>query len=265
MMSQLDVSTKAELQSISRVLGDISDQASTCRSEILVVGAVARDILITHVTGASPSRATADVDVAVAVSSWYDLEKLTDVFEPIGGSGHKFAVRGTEVDIIPFGGVESDDRTIRWPNDHVMSVLGFKEAHTAAIHVRISNRHVVPVASLPAQSLLKLFAWRDRRNLNVRDAIDLRSILNAYHQGPYEEELYSEYADLLIRHGFAPNSAGAERMGMEAAALMTPDTRGHVTRILTDDDRFELLVGDMGRLLADNRALLTAYLAGFRR
>ncbi len=122
------------------------------------------------------------------------------------------------IDVIPFGGVERPDRTIVWPDDHMMNVLGFAEALASAVHVLLPRHVEVPVASLPAQSILNLVAWRDRRWDNRKDAVDLRSILMAYHHGPYQDELYDSHLHLLERHEFDPAAAGAERIGNEASA-----------------------------------------------
>lgn len=118
------------------------------------------------------------------------------------------------------------------------------------------------VASLPAQSLLKLLAWRDRRYQSRRDAVDLRSILHAYHEGRYFDELYEAHEALLDKHGFDHRLAGAERLGREACALIAPADRATVTDLLSSE-LFDTLVGDMGGSPADNGALMTSYRDGF--
>jgi predicted nucleotidyltransferase len=145
------------------------------------------------------------------------------------------------VDIVPFGEIESETRTITWSNDFRLDVFGFREAFASAVQVRLPGGLVVAVASLPAQSLLKLFAWRDRRYQSRRDAVDLKAILCAYHEGRYFEELYAEYGSLLDKHDFDHQLAGAERIGREACAL----------------------IGDMGGAPDVNGALLSAYRDGF--
>jgi predicted nucleotidyltransferase len=262
-MRSFDASTTADLQPTAVVLAELHQSATQCGVKIMVVGAVARDILIRHVVGSAPERATADIDVAVAVSSWPDIDRLTATMERTADSVHKFLLRGIEVDIIPFGEIESAERTITWSNDHMMDVFGFREALATAIDVRLPGDLVIAVASLPAQSLLKLFAWRDRRYQTRRDAIDLKTILHAYHEGPYFEELYTDHAPLLDKHDFDPILAGAERMGHEASALIASKDRRIVTNLLSSEGQFEALTGDMGGSPSTNHALLSAYSAGF--
>jgi predicted nucleotidyltransferase len=64
--------------------------------------------------------------------------------------------------------VERADRTIAWPpeEDIVMRVAGFSDGLESSVLVRLGNNLVVPVVSLPALLVLKLFAWliASRRN-----------------------------------------------------------------------------------------------------
>ena len=258
----LDVSQIADLEPAGSVLGILSDRAVRCGLQIMVVGATARDILIRHVLGSPPERATADIDIAVAVSSWQDVECLTRNLGKRRGGLHAFSVSGVPVDVIPFGEIELSDRTIEWPNDHVMNVLGFREALAAAINVRLPGDVMVAVASLPAQSLLKLFAWRDRHHHDRRDAIDLRTILRVYSEGPYVEELYEGHEQLLVEHEFDVVLAGAARMGREANAILGPSQRSAVTALLSEDVT-GLLAADMGGHISSDLSLLAAYRNGF--
>lgn len=262
-MHSFNASTAADLEPMALVLADIQHRADECSVEIMVVGATARDILIRHVVGTIPERATADIDVAVAVSSWPHLRQLTAPLTRRKDSEHKFEVRGTEVDVIPFGAIEDSNRTITWPNDHRMNVFGFREAMDTAVRVRLPGDLVVAVASLPAQSLLKMFAWQDRHNFDRRDAVDLKSIIYAYHEGPYLDELYTSHQTLIERHDFDPKLAGANRIGLEARALIAPENLGIVAGLLDSPEHFDLLAGDMGGLVRENRSLLAAYRQGF--
>ena len=117
---------------LAKVLG----RAARCDVRVMVVGATARDILVSAVTGAPPARATQDIDIAVAVSSWSDVHRLTEGLERSGRASHRYRVDGCPVDIIPFGGIESPGRTITWPDDHEMNVLGFQEALGGRRHRR---------------------------------------------------------------------------------------------------------------------------------
>jgi predicted nucleotidyltransferase len=215
----------------------------------------------------SPQRGTADLDLAIAVASWNAVDQITAGLVRARRSHHTFVVQGVEIDIVPFGGIESTDRTIRWPNDHVMNslvmnVVGFTEALATAVRVRLPGDVSIAVASLPAQSVLKLLAWQDRRWLSRRDAIDLRTILHSYHQGPYLEVLYADFGPLLEKHGFDPVHAGAERLGREAGATFVSAA---IAELLSNEQLCDALAADMGCQVAENRALIAAYREGFTR
>jgi len=264
-MNYLDASTASDLCPVAAALRGIQTRAIDLGIDIMVVGATARDILLQHHVGLTPERATADVDVAIAVSGWEDFDALTGPLDNPSKRSHEFRVGDMTVDIIPFGGVENADRTILWPDEHRMNVLGFAEAMASAVHVALPLQIEVAVASLPAQSLLKLIAWRDRRFIGRKDAVDLRTILLAYHRGPYHDALYDDHFDLLEKRDFVPDTAGAERIGSDAAALVGEADRAVVRdTLLLRDDLMGALAGDMGGgRIADNRSLLEAYRDGF--
>lgn len=262
-MNYLDASTETELGAVATVLQAVQDRARTCGVDIMVVGAAARDILIRNVFGSPPQRAARDIDIAVAVNSWSEVACLTSSMDPTPGGAHHFLVLGIEVDVIPFGGIESRDRTITWPDDHEMDVFGFSEALRSAVLVKLPGDVTVPVASLAAQPLLKLLAWRDRHSQSTKDAIDLRSIIHAYSQGPYFDQLYDDHQEYLVQHDYDPILAGAARMGYEARELIAENSREKILALLNSDDFRERLAADMGGLIRTNLELVDAYRAGY--
>jgi predicted nucleotidyltransferase len=129
-MTSYDASTDPQLTLLGAVLAHLLEHARRHDVDVLLVGAAARDVLIRYATGALPQRATADVDIAVAVADWAAYTRLTAELSPAGRSSHTFRVADIEVDIVPFGGIESADRTISWPDGYVMNTLGFREARS---------------------------------------------------------------------------------------------------------------------------------------
>jgi len=93
-MSFYDASTAADLEPAGMVLAEVHRRAVQCGVAIMVVGAAARDILIRHVVGSAPQRATADIDIAVAVSSWHDVDCLTGALDQTRAGAHRFLVHG---------------------------------------------------------------------------------------------------------------------------------------------------------------------------
>jgi predicted nucleotidyltransferase len=103
---------------------------------------------------------------------------------------------------------------------------------------------------------------RHRRHRRGR-AIDLKTIVHAYHEGPYFDELYAKHQDLIDLHDFDPRLAGAHRIGREASSLIAPESQGLITTLLDSPESFSLLAAGMGGLVQENRSLLSAYRQGF--
>jgi hypothetical protein len=121
----LDFSERRELREIAQVLGAV--QAAATGSPVMLVGAMARDLLLLHAHCIDTVRATNDLDIAIAVPDWGTFERLrvgllSKGFRP-GPVPHKLYLDDFEVDAIPFGALERPDRQIAWPprGEHVMS------------------------------------------------------------------------------------------------------------------------------------------------
>jgi predicted nucleotidyltransferase len=61
---------------IHAVLTSLRDIGTSFDTEHFLVGATARDMLMTHVFGVDAARATRDVDFAVAVKDWHQFEDI---------------------------------------------------------------------------------------------------------------------------------------------------------------------------------------------
>ena len=123
-----------------RILHHVEQACSQTGVEWMLVGALARDIHLIDIAGIVPSRATNDVDIAVAVESWETFAALKESLI----ESRKFVISnnaqrllgvddldGRQLDIVPFGeGIRDASSLIRWPPDAavVMSVAGFEEA-----------------------------------------------------------------------------------------------------------------------------------------
>ena len=106
-MIGLRASTDPDITVAGRVLAALDTPARFLGADCLVVGATARNILSVAWFDRLPSRATRDVDVAVAVATWEAFERLTEGLTRRGGA-HTFSVlvggAAVEVDVVPYGG-----------------------------------------------------------------------------------------------------------------------------------------------------------------
>jgi predicted nucleotidyltransferase len=180
-MIDLGASTDPDLTVAAQVLAVLDACARTAGAEYMVVGATARDVLALALLDRRPGRATRDIDIAVGVADWRSYDRLTAGLQPRGAL-HAFTVHvhgvAVEVDVVPYGGVEAPDRSVVFPDDHKLNVLGVREVFDAAQTVRLPGALDVQVPTVPGLALLKVMAWADRRLLDRRDAVDLDEIIS---------------------------------------------------------------------------------------
>jgi predicted nucleotidyltransferase len=247
---------------------------------ILLVGAAARDLLLVHVHGIDPGRATEDTDVALAIPDWSMFYHVRTVlleskgFKLDPARQHRLWLNDDRIDLIPFGGVERADRSIAWPPDdaEVMNVSGLAEALATAESVRLPGGLLLDVASLPALAALKVWAWKDRQYIaHGKDAIDLWTLLRHYAEAGNEERLYGSEAEALTTSGFDLEESGAWLLGKDVREVLAHGREPQeslaslhaILRPEIDAEGALRLVGQMPPGDRDRQlALLTAFHAG---
>lgn len=264
--------------------GDIGDVAKSLDIDFLVVGAMARDLVLVHGFGSTIERGTRDVDFGINVASWEDFETLKGQlveqgFEQDKQKAHRLTrsdSRGLpwEIDIVPFGGIAADDSTISWPPDQavVMSVLGFTEAMENAFSVQISDdpEMTIPVASPAGVAILKLMAWVEREvEVKPKDAMDLAYLIESYTKIP---EIFAAVYDegCMEAQDWDEKKASAMKLGRDAGVIALPPTRAFLKEYLFDQSRqVELLVRQMqgagGCSLSVSAELLDVFVSAFLR
>ena len=258
-MSVIDVRGVHPLPVPVDVLRIIEGRARFLDVSVLVIGAAARDLVVHAVTGSRSPRATLDVDVAVAVDS-AGFSIFTEPWERVQGNEHKFLVLDVEVDVVPFGTVETD-RRVELNDGHLLDVNGLEEAARTSVEVQLADDLRMRVASLPAQAALKVLAWRDRHRDNSKDARDLREILGAMAEDPYVDDVWEDSA-AMDWSDHDVYLAAAFRVGSLAAAPFATEDGRQVLSVVEDDELSSRLARQMGGATASE--LLRAFAAGFR-
>ena len=263
----------------------LSDHATAAAgSRYFVAGAAARDLMLVNAFGMTPGRATRDIDFGIAIESWNQLEMIqraligSNECEAPSTNGQRLFWRpagvadGIPVDIIPFDGVASGRKTIAWPprGDVVMNVAGFEEAFDSSARMRIEADLVVRIASIPGLAVLKLIAWKDRRQENNKDATDLHRLLTAYADAGNLDRIYGEELALLERVEYDMELAGSELLGRDAARICQKETHSQISGILSSEQLVDQLIRQMHRALFDEdprvariAAMLKRFTAGF--
>jgi predicted nucleotidyltransferase len=207
----------------------------------LLIGAVARDILLEYMHGVDTGRRTLDMDIGVLVGTWKEYDRLTENLcgrYPFARERERIQHRyrfqdQLIVDFIPFGPLADEDGQIFWPPDAdpQMCVLSFEEALNHSTLVQADTDLQIRVVSLSGLAMLKLLAWADRRYRTGNDSIDLASFLRWYgdiHQG----RLFEEHQDIFEEQGFDLELAGVVLLGSDMASIMSKATHQRVARIL---------------------------------
>jgi predicted nucleotidyltransferase len=277
----LDLANNQDLRPLAILIRDV--RAVDAKADVMLVGAMARDVLLLHAYGVRLPRATTDVDIALAVGDWTAFHQLRNALLASG----KFASKTTvlhklvhvglniPIDLIPFAGVEDSQGNIAWPPDNaeVMSLIGYREARASAVMLNLPDKQQVAMVSLPMLAVLKVLAWIERHRTEPRkDARDLDTILGNYLKAGNGERLYTEAAHLLDSKTYDYNLAGGWMCGrdartkLEAHSQRLPQILAAANKMLeseTDPDGPLTYVGEIQSGNPDQtRKLLAAFSAG---
>jgi predicted nucleotidyltransferase len=277
----LDLANKPDLRPLARLVRDL--RAAEPGADVMLVGAMARDVMLLHAHGIRLPRTTTDVDIALAARNWAAFHQLRNALL----ASAKFVARtqtlhklvhvdfNIAIDLIPFSGLEDENGNIAWPPDNaeVMSLTGYREAHASALVLGLPDAQQLRMVSLPMLAVLKVLAWIHRHLIEPRkDARDLDVILCNYLQAGNDERLYGEFAYLLDDPAYDYGFAGAwicghdARNTLEANSDRTPQILARLNKMLdreTDPDGPLKYVGEIQSGNPDKtRKILAAFAAG---
>ncbi|MDL2303895.1 nucleotidyl transferase AbiEii/AbiGii toxin family protein [Bacteroides sp. OttesenSCG-928-D19] len=210
------------------LLKELNDFFGNINVDFYVIGATARDIILSNLYNLIPDRKTNDLDIAIAITDWSQFQSIEENlpkkegFTKSKGQKQRFIYDGTYViDIVPFGDVAKDDGNIYWPPDETiaMSVWGFPEMADSTISVEIDEEFSIKIASLPGLFILKLVAWKDRHLSGSKDAYDMALLLTNYLDINMERAVEEHY-DLYETDAFDQVIAGAQLMARDVKLLI---------------------------------------------
>jgi predicted nucleotidyltransferase len=213
--------------------------------DFYVIGATARDIILSNLHDLVPERKTDDLDIAIAISDWSQFQAIEEKLPKKEGftknkeQKQRFIYKKIYViDIVPFGDVAEDDGYIYWPPDETiaMSVWGFPEMADSTISVEIDGEFSIKIASLPGLFILKLVAWKDRHLLGSKDAYDMALLLTNY-LDINTERAVEEHYDLYETDEFDQVIAGAQLIARDIKLLIRDNekTLKYLREILTKE------------------------------
>lgn len=229
-----------------------------------LAGAMARDIVLTHVFGIETGLATSDVDFGVTVGSWQQFSSIknqlieTGRFTPDKKIEHRIHYKpqggNTEypVDIIPFGDIEFPPSTIAWPPDGsvIMNVIGYEEVLATATQVKIADDLTVPIASLPGLTVLKIFAWQDRHAKTTRDARDLAMLFRLYHAAGNQDRIFGEELPVMEAVDYDLDLASPRLLGKDVSRLASAATLQQLQALLNNAKMTDRLITHMSSVFS---------------
>lgn len=238
------------------LLRAVAETSLAERIDYMLVGATARDILLSHVFGLPTRRATHDVDFAIAVADWRQFDALKArlvarrTFQMEDAARQRLYYRSEggsrdfHVDLVPFGDIAQGTHEVAWPPDLkvVMNIAGYDDAIACAEMVSVAPEFDVRVVSLAGLAILKLVAWSDRGRVNPKDAHDLIQLMNSYAVAGNFDRVYAEDGVIDAGH-YDPDMAGVYLLGKDIQRVASPHTLDTLRKIIQGD--FNRLVHEM--------------------
>lgn len=229
------------------ILRCVAEEARAEGIDYMLVGATARDILLTHVYGLATRRATYDVDFAVAVRDWDQFNVLRSrliargTFTSAGKAQQRlyYQVNSGDMeyplDLVPFGAIAQGSSAIAWPPDMkiVMNVAGYDDVLAAAELVNLAPDFAGKIVSLAGLAILKLVAWSDLGRANPNDAHDLIQLMNSYAVAGNFDRVYDE--GVIEAGEYDPELAGVYLLGKDIRLISSADTCELLKLIITRD------------------------------
>lgn len=228
----------------------LSRLAATAESQglkILLLGAFARDLLFWHMHGIECRRETLDVDIVVQLEDWAAFHKYRNTliaqgFQEDAKADHPEKLTDTQtgvvVDLLPFGEIAEDGKTVIWPEDNSQwSVVGIQDAYDHALQFEISAAgvtHSVRFISIPALVLLKIVAAHERPAARAKkDTVDIGFVVNQYLGIGNKKRLdRPPHNDILDAVGVDLDRATARLLGRDIGSIVSESTKAHVVKLL---------------------------------
>lgn len=234
---------------LKELLQKLTDYFQSIVADFYIIGATARDIILSGIHKQASSRRTADLDIAIAIKDWDKFNQISEELCKMEGftKDPKLTQRFNfqkvyDIDIVPFGEIAQKDNTIYWPPEEqfAMSVAGYTEVADNTLDITIDNDLSVKVASLPGIFILKLAAFNDRKNETNKDADDLAFIIENYLE-INELRAVEEHYDIYEAENFNTFTAGATLLGKDIITILggNVETKNTFIQILEEELKLE--------------------------
>lgn len=204
-------------------------------SDIMVVGAMCRDVLHAGLGHSFPTVATLDLDLGLALSDWEVFEELVDHLSRAGNTGIRYKIAGWPVDLLPFGEVEDPDGVVATPTrPESISVWAFDEIFAASSTLDLSKSLQIRIPTVAGYAAAKLGAWLDRCEWGeTKDAADLALVAYWYAESDHvQDRLYETEAgtEVLVAEELDVERAAARLLGVDIMQMIGPKRSGELIK-----------------------------------
>ncbi len=128
------------------------------------------------------------------------------------------------MDVVPFGGVEAEDRTVTYPSGgNIHSVLGFRECEEHCVTVDVGDGLSVRAVTTPGLVVLKAHAYLDRRPALTHDLQDIDFIARTYEDACEGSSVFDLAAEVLQDERVTYEHVGAYLLGLAIAKFRFAD------------------------------------------
>ncbi len=192
------------LDDVAEAVHQLVSRAGVDPAGIMLVGARCRDAIHSALGRTTPTRQTDDLDLAIAIASWQQFERIGETFPSIRDNDIAYRIADLPVDIVPFGTVAEDPRglTRLAPREEDLVVFGFREVFDRAASLELASGESIRLPQPEGYTLLKVRAWADR-SPDDKDAKDLAVALDWYAESnDVLDRLYGDDIDVAELYGF---------------------------------------------------------------
>ncbi len=233
----------------------IENALQTLGFKSLLMGATARDLIAEKFGIKAPIRKTSDVDFAVLVEKWKDLEIIKETFKNKSdfSIAHeekekpaRFFYKNIPFDIVPFGKLESDNK-ISWPPfyDKIMTVLGYREALESSIKIEVNGK-LIDVISTDMLIALKIISWEENQGRH-KDLTDIKYLIDNYEAIEPDSymDILENHEDIFSQFEFDTDSSSPITIGMKILKIAQPKTKERLISILASDSNTNKMIAIM--------------------
>ncbi|MDD3744708.1 MAG: nucleotidyl transferase AbiEii/AbiGii toxin family protein [Lentimicrobiaceae bacterium] len=247
-----NISGKLDSNSANTIF-EVLTGAQALSIEILLVGALARDIYFEHIHGIRGIRRTTDIDFAVMVESIDEYRALKKhLIVKYGFTEdkveHRLEKNHTLVDLVPFGEKAFPTKKVKInENGNEMDVSGFDEVFRASIYVLLSEtpRIEIRMPDAAGMVILKLLSFKDDPS-RWKDAEDIYFIMNSFEHTIDNNYIYNKYNHLLSKYSYDFKKISYAILGEQAKAILNDENIGKLRDIIfsetKDDSEFQLIM-----------------------